>query len=54
MSSFPSTYGYATLYVNGMIQQNGIFTVSPSAIVITGGAQLDTNDSITVELVIQI
>ncbi|MCL6547581.1 MAG: DUF4183 domain-containing protein [Alicyclobacillus sp.] len=53
VTSFPTGYEYATLYVNGMIQLGGTFTVTPSALVISGGAQLDGDDPMVVELVSQ-
>lgn len=52
--SFSMAYEYTTLFINGMTQQNGVFTVTPSAVVVKGGAHLDSNDPITIELVIQI
>lgn len=52
--AFPSNYEYMTLFVNGMVQQNGSFVVAPFAVVVKGGAHLDSDDPITIELVIQI
>lgn len=53
ISSFPASYEYVTLYINGVIQQNGVFTVAPSALVISGGATLDGDDPVTLEFVVQ-
>lgn len=54
ITSFPSGYEYMNLYVNGIIQQNGTFTVLSSALLVIGGAHLDPNDPIAIELVSQV
>ncbi len=51
ITNFPS-YSYFNLYINGMLQPNGITALTSSQIVITGGGTLDPNDPITVELVL--
>ncbi|ASS75832.1 hypothetical protein CIG75_13105 [Tumebacillus algifaecis] len=50
---FPFNYEFTTLYVNGMMQQNGIFAVTHSAIIIAGGANLDQDDPVAVEFIMQ-
>lgn len=51
--SFPTTYEYTTLYINGMIQQNGVFIITPSSITVINGAHLDSDDPIAIEVIIQ-
>ncbi|WP_431308612.1 DUF4183 domain-containing protein [Alicyclobacillus fastidiosus] len=38
ITSFPTGYSYTNLYINGVIQQNGTFTVVPSALLVIGEA----------------
>ncbi len=49
ITTFP-TYAYFNLYINGMIQENGVATLTSSQVVITGGGALDPADPIFIEL----
>jgi hypothetical protein len=50
ITAFPS-YDYFNLYINGLLQPNGITTLSTSEVVINGGSILEPGVPITVELV---
>ncbi len=52
ISTFPSEYSYFNLYINGMIQLNGVSAVNSTLLMITGGALLDSGDPIFIEFVI--
>ncbi|MFD2168683.1 DUF4183 domain-containing protein [Tumebacillus lipolyticus] len=49
ITAFPS-FAFYSLYINGMIQQNGVATLTSSTLTILGGAVLDGGDPITVQL----
>ncbi|WCK55921.1 DUF4183 domain-containing protein [Aneurinibacillus sp. Ricciae_BoGa-3] len=49
ITAFPN-HAYYSLYINGLIQENGVATVTSSQIVISGGGALDPSDPIFVEL----
>jgi hypothetical protein len=51
ITSFPS-FSYFNLFINGMLQPNGITALTSTQIIITGGGILDPADPITVELVL--
>jgi hypothetical protein len=51
ITAFPN-HATFSVYINGMIQPNGISTLTSAQLVITGGGALDPADPITVELVI--
>ena len=51
ITSFPS-YSYFNLFINGMLQPNGITALTSTQIIITGGGILAPADPITVELVL--
>jgi hypothetical protein len=51
ITAFPSHAAFS-VYINGLIQPNGISTLSATDLVIAGGGVLDPADPITVELVI--
>jgi hypothetical protein len=51
ITAFPNHAAFS-VYINGLIQPNGISTLSAASLVITGGGVLDPADPITVELVI--
>ncbi|KEO83191.1 DUF4183 domain-containing protein [Tumebacillus flagellatus] len=49
ITAFPN-HAYFTLYINGMIQENGVATLTSSQLTILGGASLDGSDPIVLEL----
>ncbi|WAH45021.1 DUF4183 domain-containing protein (plasmid) [Alicyclobacillus fastidiosus] len=51
ITSFPS-YSYFNLFINGMLQPNGVTALTSTQIVIIGGSTLDPADPIAVELVL--
>ncbi|WCK55922.1 DUF4183 domain-containing protein [Aneurinibacillus sp. Ricciae_BoGa-3] len=54
ITAFPSVFHYYNLFINGMIQPNGVVFVSPSQILISGGAVLDSDDPIALEFVVNV
>lgn len=51
ITSFVKDFDYYNLYINGMIQLNGVASVSPAQIVIFGGDALDLDNPILIEFV---
>jgi hypothetical protein len=51
ITAFPSVFQYFNLFINGMLQENGVVSISSSLIIIAGGAVLNSNDPIILEFV---
>ncbi|WP_340085366.1 DUF4183 domain-containing protein [Siminovitchia sp. FSL H7-0308] len=49
ITAFPN-HAYFSLFINGMIQQNGVGTLASDELTIVGGAVLDLGNPIFVEL----
>ncbi|WCK55920.1 DUF4183 domain-containing protein [Aneurinibacillus sp. Ricciae_BoGa-3] len=49
ITAFP-THAYYSLYINGLVQENGVATLTSTQLTIVGGASLDPGDPIFVEL----
>lgn len=49
ITAFPN-HAYFSLFINGMIQQNGVGTLASDELTIVGGAVLDPGNPIFVEL----
>lgn len=54
ITSFPTTFNYFNLFINGMIQENGVALVTPSQLTIKGGSVLDTGDPIALAFIISV
>ncbi|WEG11534.1 DUF4183 domain-containing protein [Pullulanibacillus sp. KACC 23026] len=51
IEAFPKLYQYFNLYINGVIQQNGVGSVDPFQLTIKNGSILDKDDPISLEFV---
>ncbi|MGE8205287.1 DUF4183 domain-containing protein [Heyndrickxia sp. NPDC080065] len=51
IKTFPTTFQYFNLFINGMLQENGVGLVTPYELTIKGGFILDKDDPISLEFV---
>lgn len=51
IQTFPTAFQYYNLFINGMLQENGVCLIASSQITIKGGSILDKDDPISLEFI---
>ncbi|MGE6259263.1 DUF4183 domain-containing protein [Heyndrickxia sporothermodurans] len=51
IKTFPTIFQYFNLFINGMLQENGVGLVTPYELTIKGGFILDKDDPISLEFI---